>query len=32
MFFIFSRRLGCVSSILISAIVTLGLLYLFGWL
>jgi hypothetical protein len=32
MFFLFSRRLGCVGSLLISAGITLVLLYLLGWL
>jgi hypothetical protein len=30
--FFFSRRLGCVGSLLASAAVTLVLLYLLGWL
>jgi hypothetical protein len=30
MFFFFSNRLGCVGSIVISLVVTLILLYLFG--
>lgn len=32
MFFMFSRRLGCAGSLLVSAAVTLLLLYLLGWL
>jgi hypothetical protein len=32
MFVFFSRRLGCVGSLLISAIMTILLLYLLGWL
>lgn len=32
MFFLFSRRLGCVGSVLISVAVTVLLLYLLGWL
>jgi hypothetical protein len=32
MFVFFSRRLGCVGSLLISAMVTILLLYLLGWL
>ncbi|SEJ88560.1 hypothetical protein SAMN05428950_104153 [Sphingomonas sp. OV641] len=32
MFFLFSRRLGCAGSLLVSAAVTLLLLYLLGWL
>jgi len=32
MFFLFSRRLGCAGSLLLSAVVTLLLLYLLGWL
>lgn len=32
MFFFFSRKLGCIGSVLISAGVTLALLYLLGWL
>ena len=31
MFFVFSNRLGCVGSLLITAIGTLILLALFGW-
>ena len=31
MFFLFSRKLGCVGSLLISAAVTLVLLHLLGW-
>jgi hypothetical protein len=30
MFFFFSNRLGCLGSLLISALVTLALLFLFG--
>lgn len=32
MFFFFSNRLGCLGSILLSALVTVLLLFLFGWL
>jgi hypothetical protein len=32
MFFLFSRRLGCAGSLLISAGLTVLLLYLLGWL
>jgi len=32
MFFFFSNRLGCFGSLLLSAALTLLLLYLFGWL
>jgi hypothetical protein len=32
MFFLFSRKLGCVGSLLASAAVTVLLLYLLGWL
>ena len=32
MFFFFSRKLGCVGSLLGSAAVTILLLYLLGWL
>ena len=32
MFLFFSRRLGCAGSLLVSAGVTLLLLYLLGWL
>lgn len=32
MFFFFSNRLGCLGSLLISAIVTVALLFLFGML
>ncbi len=32
MFLFFSRRMGCAGSLLISAAITLALLYLFGWL
>jgi hypothetical protein len=32
MFFLFSRRLGCAGSLLISAAITLVLLLLLGWL
>jgi hypothetical protein len=32
MFVFFSNRFGCVGSLLISALVTLVLLYAFGWL
>lgn len=32
MFVLFSRRLGCAGSLLVSAAVTLLLLYLLGWL
>ncbi len=32
MFVFFSNRLGCAGSLLISALVTLALLYMFGWL
>jgi len=32
MFFFFSNKLGCAGSLLISAIITLALLALLGWL
>ena len=32
MFFLFSNRLGCAGSVLISAIGTLLLFYVLGWL
>jgi hypothetical protein len=32
MFFLFTRRLGCAGSLLISAAVTLVLLFVLGWL
>lgn len=32
MFFLFSRRLGCAGSLVLSAALTLLLLYLLGWL
>jgi hypothetical protein len=32
MFFLFSRKLGCVGSIAVSAAATLLLLYVLGWL
>lgn len=32
MFFFFSNRLGCLGSLLISALLTLGLLLLLGWI
>lgn len=32
MFFLFSNRLGCLGSVLISGAITLGLLILFGWI
>jgi hypothetical protein len=32
MFFLFSNRLGCLGSLLISALVTVALLFLFGML
>jgi hypothetical protein len=32
MFFLFSRRLGCAGSLIVSLGVTLLLLYLLGWL
>lgn len=32
MFFFFSNRLGCLGSLLISALVTVGLLFMFGML
>jgi hypothetical protein len=32
MFFFFSNRLGCLGSLLFSAVVTVGLLFLFGML
>jgi hypothetical protein len=32
MFFFFSNRLGCLGSLLISAVVTVALLFLFGML
>jgi len=32
MFFFFSNRLGCLGSLLLSAAVTVGLLFLFGTL
>jgi hypothetical protein len=31
MFFFFSNRLGCVSSLVVSALLTLVLLVLLGW-
>jgi hypothetical protein len=31
MFFLFSTRLGCLGSLAVSALVTLLLLVLFGW-
>jgi hypothetical protein len=30
MFFLFSNRLGCLGSLLISGVITLALLFLFG--
>jgi hypothetical protein len=30
MFFLFSNRLGCLGSLLLSAVVTIGLLLMFG--
>jgi hypothetical protein len=32
MFFFFSRRLGCAGSLLVSAALTLVVLFLLGWL
>jgi hypothetical protein len=32
MFFFFSNRLGCLGSLLISALVTIALLFIFGML
>lgn len=32
MFFLFSRRLGCAGSVIVSAALTMLLLYLLGWL
>jgi hypothetical protein len=32
MFFLFSNRLGCLGSVLISAVITVVLLFLFGML
>jgi len=32
MFFFFSNRLGCLSSLAISAVITLVLLVLLGWI
>ena len=32
MFFFFSNRLGCLGSLLLSAVVTVSLLFLFGML
>lgn len=32
MFFLFSRRLGCAGSVLVSLTVTLFLLWLLGWI
>ena len=32
MFFMFSNRMGCLSSLLVSAVVSLILLVLFGWI
>jgi hypothetical protein len=32
MFFFFSNRTGCVGSLLVSALATLVLLFLMGWL
>jgi hypothetical protein len=32
MFFFFSNRLGCLGSLLVSALVTVALLFLFGML
>ncbi|OWK29854.1 hypothetical protein SPMU_22760 [Sphingomonas mucosissima] len=32
MFFLFSRRLGCAGSLIVSLGITLLLLYLLGWL
>lgn len=32
MFFFFSNRLGCLGSIAVSAVLTLLLLLLFGWI
>jgi hypothetical protein len=32
MFFLFSRKLGCVGSLLVSAALTLLVLFLLGWL
>lgn len=31
MFFLFSNRMGCLRSLALSALVTLALLYLLGW-
>lgn len=32
MFFLFSNRMGCLGSLLLSAVVTVALLFLFGML
>lgn len=32
MFFFFNNRLGCLRSLALSALVTLALLYLLGWI
>lgn len=32
MFFLFSSRLGCLGSLLISAVITVALLFMFGML
>jgi hypothetical protein len=32
MFFMFSNRLGCLGSVLISAVITVALLFMFGLL
>ena len=32
MFFFFSNRLGCLGSLAISAVITIGLLLLLGWI
>jgi hypothetical protein len=32
MFFFFSNRMGCLGSLLISGLVTVGLLLLLGWI
>ena len=32
MFFMFSNRMGCLSSLLVSAVVSIILLAIFGWI
>ena len=32
MFFFFSNRLGCLGSLVLSAVITIGLLFMFGML